>query len=89
LVVLLAAAIVVPAVAQTPPDGSNPVDRVLSALGVHPGTEEASEAWRNLFSAPTANDVVISPIERNYSGGRIVASPAAAAPILTARTPAA
>jgi hypothetical protein len=69
LVVLLAAAIVVPAVAQTSPDGSNPVDRVLSALGVHPGTEEASEAWRNLFSAPTANDVVISPIERNSSGG--------------------
>jgi hypothetical protein len=68
LVVLLAAAIVVPAVAQPSPDANNPVDRVLSALGVHPGTEKASEALRDLFGAPTANDVVISPIERNSSG---------------------
>jgi hypothetical protein len=67
LVVLLAAAIVVPAVAQTPPDGNNPVDRVLSALGVHPGTEKAGEVLSDLFGAPTANDVIISPIERNSS----------------------
>ena len=67
LVVLLAAAIVVPAMAQPSPDANNPVDRVLSALGVHPGTKKASEALRDLFGAPTANDVVISPIERNSS----------------------
>ena len=68
LVVLLAAAIVVPAVAQPSPDANNPfVDRVLRALGVVPETEGDGEALRNLFGAPTANDVVISPIERNSS----------------------
>src|ERR671933_19249 len=65
--VLLGPAIVVPAMAQPSPDANNPVDRVLSALGVHPGTKKASEALRDLFGAPTANDVVISPIERNSS----------------------
>ena len=67
LVVLLAAAIVVPAVAQPSPDANNPVDRLLRALDVVPETGSAGEALRNLFGAPTANDVVISPIERNSS----------------------
>jgi hypothetical protein len=67
LVVLLAAAIVVPAMAQPSPDANTPVDRLLRALGVVPETGSAGEALRNLFGAPTANDVVISPIERNSS----------------------
>jgi hypothetical protein len=74
LVVLLAAAIVVPAVAQASPAGNNALDRFLQALGVASGTEEAGEVLSDLFGARNANDVVIPPIARDSEENPSVSS---------------
>src|SRR5215210_6375561 len=73
LVALLAAAIVVPAVAQTSPAGNNAFGRLLASalalpLGATLGQDEAEKVLRDwLGSSPDANGVIISPLESNSS----------------------